>query len=403
MSIDFTALNSALKKVILPSINAQMYEKAPAWQIFGGWSAEKQEAMRANVNVARFENNKMYIPIRTSYHSGIVSVGLSEKYRYGQPKLNETYSEIKTIVGSFTIPKQVLNVKDAGAIVKPLVFYSKTLSSDLAMDANRQIYGKVPTSASAGSSSTTLYLTPSTNGDMDYARYFPEGTYLLIGSNTTPVQVTAIAGDNTLTLAANSLTWSAGDTVKKATGSNTASSELNGLVDMVKASGSYQNLDTSSDASWKSYVNGTSETITKTTIRNKLNTAFFKANKIGKVDWIIMNATAFQIYGESLEDRIRASQKEVLSGGWVGVDYMGGNAKVLLDYDDPDDKIFLLSSEDLVFGEFQPLEFEKGTDGNLLKIAQQLDYEVTASWMGNIGTTARGAHALLENKTFSLS
>jgi hypothetical protein len=82
---------------------------------------------------------------------------------------------------------------------------------------------------------------------------------------------------------------------------------------------------------------------------------------------------------------------------------MGGNAKILLDYDCPDDKIIMLSSEDLIFGEYQPLEFEKGTDGNLLKIAQQLDYEVTASWMGNIGTTARGAHSLLENKTFSKS
>jgi hypothetical protein len=199
------------------------------------------------------------------------------------------------------------------------------------------------------------------------------------------------------------LTWSAGDTIKKATGSDTASQELDGLVDMVKASGLYQNLNASADPTWKSYVDGTSETVTELTIRSKMNTAFFKANKIGKVDWIIMNASAFQIYGESLEDRIRATQKEVLSGGWIGLDYMGGNAKILLDYDCPDDKIFMLSSEDLIFGEFQPLEFEKGTDGNLMKIAQKLDYEVTASWMGNIGTTSRGAHALIENKTFSHS
>jgi hypothetical protein len=187
--INFTALNAALKKVILPSVQAQMYEKAPAWQIFGGWNAEKQEAMRANVNVNRFENNKMYVPIRTSYHSGIVSIGLGEKYRYGSPKLNETYSEIRTIVGSFIIPKAVMNIKDAGAIVKPLVFYSKTLSADLAMDANRQIYGKVPLTASAGSSSTTLYLEPSTNGDMDFARYFPVGVFLLIGSNTVQLRL----------------------------------------------------------------------------------------------------------------------------------------------------------------------------------------------------------------------
>lgn len=400
MAINFTALNAALKKVIMPSITAQMYERAPMWQVLGGWSAEEQAATRANVNVNRFENNKMYIPIRSSYHSGIVNVGLSEKYRYGQPKLNETYSEIKTMVGSFTIPKQVLNVTDAGAIIKPLVYYSKTLGYDLAMDANRQVYGATITVASAGSSSTTLRLTPSTNGDIDFARYFPEGTYLLIGSNTTPVQVTDMVDDNTLTVASNSLTWSIGDAVVKANGSDAASSELNGLVEMVASSGAYQNLTA---AGWTSYVNAINGTVTEKTIRNYLNTAYFKANKTGNVDWIVMNAKAFQTYGESLTDMIRATQKEVLSGGWVGLDYMGGKAKVLLDYDCPDDKIFFLSSEDLVFGEFQPLEFEKGTDGNLLKIAQQLDYEVTASWMGNIGTTARNAHGLLSGCTFSKS
>jgi hypothetical protein len=403
MAINFTALNAALNKIILPSINAQMYERAPAWQLFGGWNAEEQVAERANVNVDRFENNKMYIPIRSSYHSGVVSVGVSEKYRYGNPTINETYSEIRTIVGSFTIPKQVLNVTDAGAIVKPLTFYSQSLSYDLAMDANRQVYGTnagvVATTASAGSSSTTVALTASTNGDIDYSRYLPEGTYIIIGSND-PVAVASVTGDNTITIA-SAQSWDAGANIVKATGSDTASSELDGLEAMVAASGSYQNLNSSSVNSWKSYVNSTSETVTESNISSKLHTAFFKAHKIGKVDWLLMNATAFRIYGESLEDRIRATQKEVLSGGWIGVDYMGGNAKVLLDYDNPDDRIYLLSSEDLVFGQFQPLEFEKGTDGNLLKIAQKLDYEVTASWMGNIGTTARGAHALLSNKTFS--
>lgn len=403
MAINFTALNAALKKVILPSVNSQMYERAPAWQLLGGWNAEEQVSERANVNVLRFENNKMYMPVRTSYHSGVVSIGVSEKYQYGQPVINETYNEIKTIVGSFTIPKQVLNVTDAGVIVKPLMMYSKTLGYDLAMDANRQVYGSgngvIATTASSGSSTTTIPLTASTNGDVDFSRYLPEDTYIKIGSNSV-TQVASVTGDNTITVD-DAQTFDAGANIVKVTGSNTTSSELNGLAGMVAASGSYQNLDPATVNSWKSYVNSTSETLTESTISSKMHTAFFKANKIGKVDWVVMNATAFRIYGESLEDRIRTTQKEVLSGGWLGLDYMGGNAKVLLDYDCTDDRIYFLSSEDLVFGEFQALEFEKGTDGNLLKIAQQLDYEVTASWMGNIGTIARGAQAMLDNKTFS--
>ena len=115
-----------------------------------------------------------------------------------------------------------------------------------------------------------------------------------------------------------------------------------------------------------------------------------------------MNRHAFQCYGESLTAQVRFSAKEVLTGGWMGLDFMAGQAQLLLDYDCTDDRVYFLSPDDLVFGEFQPLEWEKGTDGTLFKIAQQLDYEVTASWMGNVGTTARSAFAYLANKTFTI-
>ena len=404
-SVDFTTLSAAINKVILPSVQSQMYQRAPMWQLFGGWSAEEQAANRANVGVDRFENDKMYMPVRTGSHSGIVGIGIGSKYNYGKPKLNETYATIRTLVGSFTVPKQLLNVKDAGAVVKPLMFLSDTLSRDLAMDANRQVYGSgngvVATTASSGSSATTVTLTASTNGDIDYSRYLPEGMRIKIGDNAVTT-VASVTGDNTITIA-DAQTWDAGESIVKVDGDGTASAELDGFATMIAASGAYQNLDPASVNAWKSYVDATSETVTDANIRAKMHQAFFKANKTGKVDWIVMNAKAFQIYGASLEERLRATQKEVLSGGWIGLDYMGGNAKVLLDYDCPDDKILFLSSEDLVFGEYQPLEFEKGVDGNLFKIAQQLDYEVTASWMGNIGTVARNAMAALDNKTFALA
>lgn len=409
--VDFTVLSAALNKVILPSVRSQIYSRAPMWQLLGGWDEklmdERTQVMgtptRANVNVNRFENNKMYIPLMTGNMSGVVNIGLGEKYNYGDPQLKETYSEIKTIVGSFTIPKAVLNTTDAGSIVKPLVRSSDWLSRAMAADANRQVYGDgsgevASTNATAGSATTALVLAPSVNGDIDYARYLPKGTRIKIGSNAI-TSVAAVVGTNAVTLA-DAQTWTAGDAVVKVNGSNATSDELDGFATMIQESGAYQNLNASAEGSWKSYTDETSEEVLPTTIRRKMNTAFFRANAVGRVNWIVMNATAFAVYGASLEDRIRAEQKEVLSGGWIGLDYMGGNAQILLDYDNPDDQILMLSVEDLVFGEFQPLEFERGTDGTLLKITQQLDYEVTASWMGNIGTTARAAHAAIRNKEF---
>lgn len=400
-SIDFTAFSAALEKIILPTIRSQFYRRAPMWQLIGGWSAEEGVANRANVKVDRFENNQMYIPIRSGAHSGIVSIAPGETYNYGSPILNTTNSGIKTIVGSFTIQKQLLNTNNAGSIVKPLMYYSESLSNDMAKDANRQVYGDnsgTLATANAGVTSATLVLAASVNGDIDYAQYLPIGTVIKIGSNSA-VTVTAVTALNTVTISA-SQTWSAADAIIKQTGSTTASSELDGLKGMIAASGAYQNLNASADATWKSTVNSTTESITTSNIQSKMHNQYFAANRIGHVDWIVMNSHAFQMFGNSLTQFAKFEGSEVLNGGWRGLQYMGGAATILLDYDCPDDRIYFLSSEDLVFGEYQTLEFERGTDGTLLKLAGKLDYEVTASWMGNIGTTSRGAHALMSNKTF---
>jgi len=402
--IDFTAFSAAMTKVIQPSIKTQIYRRAPMWQLIGGWSAEDRVATRANVGVDRFENNQFYIPIMTMDHSGVVSVAPGESYQYGQPGINTTTANLKTLVGSFTIQKQLLNTTNAGAIVKPLIFYSKTLAWHMAMDANRQCYydgsGTIGTANAAGTATTAFVFAPSVNGDIDYSRYVPKGTMIQIGANV-PVQVSAITGDNTITISTPQ-TWNMGDAVVKVTGNNTASSELDGFKSMIAATGSYQSLSQATENSWKASVDSTTETITTSNIQSKLHSQFFKANKVGGVHWLVMNVHAFQCYGESLVANIRFNPKDILMGGWTGLNYMGGNAQILLDYDCPDDKVLLLSEEDIIFMQLQDFEFEKGTDGTLLKIAQQLNYEVTASWMGNMGTDLRGGMAQLQNKTFQV-
>lgn len=401
--IDFASLSAALTKVIRPAIESQMYERAPMWQLVGGWSAEKQAAVKANVNVTKFENDKFYIPIRTSYSSGYAAVGVGAKYNYGKPKMNETYQQVRTLVGSFTIPKQVLKVGDAGAVIKPLVFHSQTLAYDLAMQANRQAYqdgsGVVATTATSGSSSTTVALAPSTNDDIDYTRYLPPGARIKIGSNSVTTVATQ-AGKNQITIA-DAQSWSAGDNIYFVDGDGAVVSEIDGFKSMIDDTATYQGLAPTSAYAWASPVDETAETVTKSNIQDKITSLFLKANAVGRVDYIVMNAKGYRTYGNSLIDKVRFTPKEMLTGGWIGLAYDGGNANILLDYDCPDDTILGLSTEDLVFGQAWALEFEKGTDGTLLKINQKLDYEVTASWAGNFATLVRGAHFALRNKTFN--
>ena len=401
--IDFTVLANVLNTIIMPAVKDQMYQKAPAWQLVGGWSAAKQMAERANVGVDKFENNKMYISIRDGYHSGIVNIQPGEKYQYGNPNWDQGYSSIHTLVGSFQIPKAVLNVTDKGAVIAPLMNNSRTLSNDMAMDANRQLYtsghGVIATAISSGSGTTTVNLTPSVNGDIDYAKYFPKGLSIKVGNSAI---TTVVSAANNVITTKDQISFSATDSVVKVTGSNTTSDSLDGFGSMISTTGLYQNIDPATVPAWAASGDIATETITSATIQSKLFSQYLLANKIGQVKWIVMNRHAFQCYGESLTAQVRFSAKEVLTGGWMGLDFMAGQAQLLLDYDCTDDRVYFLSPDDLVFGEFQPLEWEKGTDGTLFKIAQQLDYEVTASWMGNVGTTARSAFAYLANKTFTI-
>jgi hypothetical protein len=242
---------------------------------------------------------------------------------------------------------------------------------------------------------TALVLAASVNGDIDFARYLPVGTNIKVGSNT-PVTVVAVVGTNAVTISAP-LSWSGGDNVVKLTGSLTTASELAGLGGMLSATSTYMGITVASEPTWKiGYVDiaGSTTDLTLT----DLDKAFMGANRVGNVDWLVMNATLFRAYGALLQGQIRFAPTDVLFGGWKGLEYMGGNAKVLLDYDCPDDKIPFLSSRALIFGQYQPFEFEKGTDGMLLREAGKLNYEVVASWMGNLGTNKRAAHALLGNR-----
>ncbi len=276
-------------------------------------------------------------------HSGVVSIAPGESYQYGQPGLNTTIAQLKTIVGSFTIQKQLLNTTNAGSIVKPLVYYSKTLAWHMALDANRQSYGNNngtigTANATQATASTAFVFAASVNGYIDYSRYVPVGTWIKIGSNV-PQQVAAVTGDNTITLT-NAITWTQGDAVSKTTGSNTIVSEMDGLAGMVAASGSYQGLSTASDNSWKASADSVTETVNTGNIAARMNTQYFKANKTGACHWIVCNVPGFLTYGNSLVANVRFSPKDVLWGGWVGLQYMGGNAMILLDYDCPDDRMY---------------------------------------------------------------
>lgn len=389
MAIQFSDISAILEKVIRPALEDQVTSEATLWQI-----------ARKNFGITQWVNQTFYIPIRTSRFPGVYALPEGAALIQGKPTLTQAYATAITETGSFTITEQVLSVKDRGSVVPILTTYSQALSRDITIDLNRQLWGSgdavLGTASGAGTNSTSLTLIPSgsSNGDITAEDILVPGQYIQIGSGN-GVQVSAVSG-NTVTLA-EARTWSDGDTVKKviaAGASPTPASELAGFGALF-STGAYLGVDPANYPTWKAYIDTTSGPLTLA----DMHTAYLKAKKIGNPKYVFMNRTLFRKYGNLLESQIRFTPKQVLGGGWIGLDYMGGNAEVVLDHFCPDSWVAFIDPKMLTIGELKPLDFLKGTDGYLLRKTGYLEYEVTAVWMGNMATFARAAHAVLKNRT----
>jgi len=238
---------------------------------------------------------------------------------------------------------------------------------------------------------STLY-----NNDIPLAvRYFPIGTVISVGGDAR-TKVTAITGDNQITVA-DSQTWSNYDAIVKYDGSDEIASEMTGLGAIVDDSSIYMAINPSAEATWKAYKN-TNSGSAKTFVKGDFNHAYNRANVTGKVKFLAMNMTEFEKYGESLTDLVRFQKSDILAGGWNGLDFMSGQAKILMDSDCPDDRVYFLSPEELMRAELQPLEFEAGTLQGGQRLAGTLNFEMVCDTMCNIATAKRSAHSVLTNR-----
>ncbi len=390
-TINLAAVADILEKVIHPAIVNQMSEE------FIGYQMARQEGRGKNNRIIKFDNDSFYIPLQVARHSGAVAIAESGTLVNGKPTTALAKIMCKWQTGSQLLTKQSLSV-DAGAVVPVLTNMGRMLVEAMKADKSRQFYGTgdavIGTANGAGSPATAFVFKASPNDSIDYAEYCPPGTQLKIGSNSA-VEVSAVTGKNAVTIP--STTWSADDEAKKCDGAGAVATELTGMQTLLSNSATFQNLAVASVPSWvPAVINSTSEALTL----NMMDQPFLKANRTGKVTHLLLNEPLFRSYGQKLVAMKRsADPKKVLSGHWSGLDFAGGNAEVVLDWDCPDDWIMYMSPEFLTYGENQPLEWERGTDGTLLRVAGKIDFEAVATEFGEFGCHKRNAFAALTGKT----
>jgi hypothetical protein len=393
---NFTAINAILEKDILPRIVFQGYDKALGWRIFNGFTPTNDGSLDYGFNTkvpvgsmnVKMDNNILYFPIITGNTGGVGAVGTSNQVKKGSVPMLQGSVNLVTQTAAFDITEQLLETP--GTVRDPFSLSMEQSANSLANDINRQVYSDGTatigtTNASATSATNTLVLAASTNGDIDYAQYIPVNSIIQIGTNN-PVTITGVTGLNTVTFDGPGQTWSAGVSVYNCDASGAVAAEFVGL-NAITGTGAYAGI---TNSLWKGNVT-TSLGSFATYGNAAMNKSFFAANKTGKVKVIVMNQTVFNSYGNSQVSKQQFQYQDPLYGGWATLQYMGGNATVLLDYDCPDDTIHGLTVDDLYYSPLKEMNWLPGERGTLRGIPGTLNYEAIASMMGSIWAIRRNS------------
>jgi len=391
-------IGNVLQKVIAPTIVTVLPSKC-IWY----------DMLKKNSGVQKLANNTFYITARDGRHSGIAAVSEGAKLVSGKPKYSQMTISAKYVFGTFEVTDQLLEAaKDSkGAIVNYMTEQTSALRSDFARELNRMFWGyggEVVAKVAAGDATTgvTLTLAPAftaVNSDIAATKYLAAGMKLDINGDA--CQIVSVDSDTQVTLVAG-ITRVAGESVKKTDGDGTVVDEPMGADGIISnyAEGlvtTFQNVARLTNT-WAScgYFDATSEALGLP----KMELAYVTAKEFGDPSVIFMNKTLWKKYGNLLEGYKRtANLHEILSGGWKGLDFMGGDASVVLDYDTPDGKVVFVDPSTITIGEMTPISWIDRGDGVLRRV-DYASWQGVLRWYGNlIGKGNMRANAKLTAKT----
>lgn len=329
MPLTISNIGAVLKKVIIPTIQVQL----PKENIFFA-----QCRKNAGVTIA---NNNIYIAARTGRHSGIYSVAEGTEPKSGKAAYSQPYAPIKYSFGTLELTDQSIEAAQKGevkAIASILAVEIGALKDDVKVDFNRQFHGAgrgtLCLASTTGDSSTALVVDGNPNGG-DGTEYLAAGMYIHIGTGAA-VAIDSVDSATGITLA-TSTSWADDDTVCKHQGSTIAGTTgsavemmgLSGIIDDGTNLAVIQNITRSASPWANSYCEDTNATLTEA----QMVTAYLRGRRYGGKKVWFMGETLFSKYGSLLSSMKRtADLKEILTGGWKGLQFMDG-VGVFLDFD----------------------------------------------------------------------
>jgi hypothetical protein len=393
-SVTLNEVAAVLKKDIFPAVVDAVRQEALIYQI-----------AKSKFTPQKFVNNKFYVPVKLALPAGFTTYSATSTptLNKGASKLVEASFEVIQVAGSFSIDKITLDA-GKGAVVDTLEIQTEGVKDLIVRQLNYQLWRAPDANGrlvfytdGAGTNTTTLVIDEGRdvkNGDIDYAVYLPPGTKIKIGTNNATT-VVAHTGKNTVTIA-DAQSWANDTPIYVLDGDGNSMTCLTGLLAAI-GTGVYGGINPTNYAMWKSYVDSPASATTLTLA--DIDKAHVEANQRGKVDYTFANKTLYNKFISLLKSnpQVQVTEKPVLHGGWVGVDYMGH--EFILDYDCPDDNVFHISSKELSLGILSDLDFLPGNEGRLFKAYGKTEWEAIIYTSLQLVCLKREAHSRIEKRT----
>ncbi len=392
MPLTISNISSILKKIIIPTIQSQLPSESVLY-----------DKIRKNSGVT-ISNDQIYIACRTGRHSGIYSPAEGTEPRVGKSTYANPYTNVKYTFGTLELTDQAIEAAASGdkkAIASILASEVTALKDDFRKDINRQWFGD-GTGQLCLANGTGVVNTATLTVDTPGTRYLVPGQYIIIGTSAA-IQIQSVDSATQVTLASTAASWANDSVVTKEVYAEMMG--LKGLIDTGNYVATIQNISRTGNSWALCQADDTAATLTEA----QMISVYLKCLEFGKPSVAFMGPYGFSKYGQLLTSLKRtADLKEILSGGWKGLEFMGGDCGVMLDYDCPETAsnngygIYFVDFSTFTIAEmtepFKWLEAEAG--GGILKRSATVrtNWEGTLKYYANLVCKNFQANGRLTNK-----
>ena len=405
---EFQYIGDILKEFYAPAIVNQVYKKAPFW-------AQIKKLTKG------VYGKRVVIPVQTAFTE---AVGARVANNYNLPTADQnTYDQayiyMKRQDGRIKVDGFAIEcATGTGGWVDRVTAETKGVSNAFAIDVDRQSLGRGDgVLGHAVSTSTTTMVVDNPFGitETGTARLFRAGMTIDVldessGAVNTDSKTISSISSNTLTLTA-SPTAADGDLVcREDVASTTVGNigEMMGLDGLVSASNypspstgsagtTFEGIATSSDYSWKSYINSTQTVISETAIQELLDNV--EQNTDGEN--VNLALTTYGLRNKLVEimqgDRMLSTMD--LKAGWKAIKYIGGNIElpIMVHKQLSPYHFYVVSLPHIKFYTLKKLVWDNKGGGIVKPVAGEDAYEAWFKMYGNIGTDCRNAHGKATN------